>query len=290
MCGIILHKDGVYNFYSKMCDAPLYEPGLTLDQVIQITREEEGARGLQELPDRIKRAQQYGTSARGVRGTQSLEERIQNNRAGDHEANLSYDEFVGQFLTLPEQEIVHETEKKGADDLLEMMYQASFQGDIREVQSIYVQYLQNKFDDGIQRYSGEQFMTLIDKGLDINYQSSPGKETALMQVVYKHDAEYAKLFLEMGANINLQDKYGYSALIHLVLNTHLYANDLSQVERDLALENAKKVLPILLEYQPNLDLIDEEGKTVIEYYQDECHPELTRMLIEYHKMSEIVLK
>jgi hypothetical protein len=94
----IIHKDGVYNIYSTVVDAPFYEGGLTREQLEQIIREEQGEQGIRFLPERLERAHRKGTSSHI---DDSLEGCVSCNRAGEKEAELPFDEFVRRFLTLP---------------------------------------------------------------------------------------------------------------------------------------------------------------------------------------------
>lgn len=96
----IIHKDGVYNFFSTVVDAPYFVHGLTLEQVTEYTREKYGSDGLAELPFRLERAHANGCSARYE---ETLEEAIRLNRAGPNESRLSFEDFVAQYLTIPKE-------------------------------------------------------------------------------------------------------------------------------------------------------------------------------------------
>ena len=93
----IIHKDGVYNFYSSVVDTCMFVSGLTLDQVKQWYKEEYGNHGMRDLPERLDRAHRKGTSCRLH---SNLREFLVCNRAGKDEAELPYEEFVEQFLTI----------------------------------------------------------------------------------------------------------------------------------------------------------------------------------------------
>jgi hypothetical protein len=97
MAHFIIHRNGVYNIYSTITDSPLFDNGLTLEQLENYTKEEYGNHGLEGLPQRLRRAQKTGTSERNS----SLMSTIFCNRAGPNESELSFDEFVKEFLTLP---------------------------------------------------------------------------------------------------------------------------------------------------------------------------------------------
>lgn len=96
----IIHKDGVYNFFSTVVDAPYFVHGLTLEQVTEYTREKFGTDGLAELPQRLERAHATGCSA--VYG-ETLEDAVSLNRAGPDESRVPFDDFVAQYLTIPKE-------------------------------------------------------------------------------------------------------------------------------------------------------------------------------------------
>lgn len=93
----IIHKDGVYNFYSTVVDCPIFVSGLTLEQLKRYYKEEYGNQGMRELEPRLKRAQEVGTSSRIDRNLRAC---VRLNRAGENEANLPFNEFVAKYLTI----------------------------------------------------------------------------------------------------------------------------------------------------------------------------------------------
>jgi hypothetical protein len=94
----IIHHNGAYNFYTTIEDGAVFASALTLKQLESYYQEEYGKSGMRELPVRLKRAQEIGTSSRIH---DSLRECILCNRAGENESTLSFDEFVAEYLTLP---------------------------------------------------------------------------------------------------------------------------------------------------------------------------------------------
>lgn len=98
MARIILHRQGVYNVYCTIADAPIFDHGLELEDLEEWVREEYGARALHYLPDRLKRAHIFGTSS--FDGA-TLAELIFDNRAGQKERTLQFEAFVKKFMTLP---------------------------------------------------------------------------------------------------------------------------------------------------------------------------------------------
>ena len=97
MSEILIHHNGVFNFYNTVSDGPRFVSGLTLEQVRIFTKEEYGNQGLKNLSERIKRAIEKGTSSYDH---DSLDETIQLNRAGINEEHLSSEEFIKLFLTI----------------------------------------------------------------------------------------------------------------------------------------------------------------------------------------------
>lgn len=97
MAQIILHKDGAYNIYSTIMDAPLFESALSLLQLKEYIKDEFGEDGLRNLYRRLERAHEIGCSAYDA---SDLEDCLCCNRAGKNEKTLSYKEFIKKYLTL----------------------------------------------------------------------------------------------------------------------------------------------------------------------------------------------
>ena len=96
MPNFIIYKDGAYNFYTTVADGACYESALTLEQVEEVTKMEQGEEGLRKLPERLERAQKTGCS--GIDWT--LADCIECNRAGIDETRMSRKEFIKKYLTL----------------------------------------------------------------------------------------------------------------------------------------------------------------------------------------------
>jgi len=95
---LILYKDGTYQEYSTVCDACLWEHALTLEQLTEVVRQEQGKAGLRDLPRRLARAQAQGcSSAIGL----TLDDCIRSNRHGPDDTHMPAAEFIAKFLTLP---------------------------------------------------------------------------------------------------------------------------------------------------------------------------------------------
>lgn len=93
----IIHKDGAFNVFSTVVDAPLLDQALAKDELAAWFRDMHGESVMNELSIRIDRAVAAGTSAlTGI----TLEELISFNRAGQNEKMMQPAEFIDQFLTL----------------------------------------------------------------------------------------------------------------------------------------------------------------------------------------------
>lgn len=96
----IIHKDGAYNMYTTIADGACYDKALTLDELRKVISFEHGQSGLSELPERLTRAHKKGCSA--LDRECDLKSLLVANRAGPNETEMSYDDFVATYLTLPE--------------------------------------------------------------------------------------------------------------------------------------------------------------------------------------------
>ncbi|MEM4367119.1 MAG: ankyrin repeat domain-containing protein [Candidatus Anstonellales archaeon] len=63
----------------------------------------------------------------------------------------------------------------------------------------------------------EKFLRLILEGADINVEDEEGK-SALMHVAEHGYIEVVKLLIKLGVQVDLQDKYGQTALMHAAWN------------------------------------------------------------------------
>lgn len=97
---LIIHKDGAYNLYSTIVDAPIYESAITLEQLRELTLFDLGQSGIEDLPERLQRAHKTGCSH--MAGW-TLDDCIAGNRAGINESKLPKDEFIAMYLTLKDQ-------------------------------------------------------------------------------------------------------------------------------------------------------------------------------------------
>ena len=89
--GLIKIKD-LYFEWSTVVDAPV-SGGMTLDQLTEYTRFRQGQDGVDELPNRLKRIEQTGTSFYD----DTLADLLACNRAGAGESHLSAEEIYQKF-------------------------------------------------------------------------------------------------------------------------------------------------------------------------------------------------
>ena len=94
---LIIHHLNAYNFYTTIADGAVFEDALTLEQVKDYIEEQYGQQGLRNLPDRLQRAKEKGTSSLI---DESISDTLRCNRAGENEEHLTDDEFIKQFLTI----------------------------------------------------------------------------------------------------------------------------------------------------------------------------------------------
>lgn len=94
MSTTIIGKDGVYNFFSSISDAPLFESGLTKKHVEEYIREEFGNQGIKNLTKRLERVAKKGTSSYVE---ESLEDDISIFLSNN---NLSLGAFINKYLTI----------------------------------------------------------------------------------------------------------------------------------------------------------------------------------------------
>lgn len=94
---VILHKDGAYNLYSTVADGPCFEEALTLDELKEEIKEEQGNLGLRNFERRLEQAHKTGTSSMVGHDLKSM---ISGNTVGPGGKPMPYDEFIEKYLTL----------------------------------------------------------------------------------------------------------------------------------------------------------------------------------------------
>lgn len=99
MSHYILYYQGRYNVYSTGSESPVFNRSVSREELVEYIRKKEGQDGLDELPQRLKRAFETGSSVIGE--GEDLESAIICNRAGPDETNLSLPDFITKFLVPP---------------------------------------------------------------------------------------------------------------------------------------------------------------------------------------------
>lgn len=98
MAHIIIHRDGAFNVYTTICDAPIFDTAITVERLREWHRDEHGRAGEVRLEDALQRAVATGTSCRLSR---TLCSTLLGNHAGPDGSEMPFDEFVAKYLTLP---------------------------------------------------------------------------------------------------------------------------------------------------------------------------------------------
>lgn len=89
---------------------------------------------------------------------------------------------------------------------------------------------------------------ILKKKININNQDITNGLCALHQIVIKNKIDIVQLFINYGANINIQDYYGNSTVHYCISEENI------------------EILRLLLQYDPNLNLIDIDGNTPLHLY------------------------
>ena len=92
----IIHHEGAYNIYSSISDGPVFDTAITIEELTKWIAAERGRQGVANLPARLERAHETGSSAIPY----DLVDTVFANRAGPDETELSLVDFVERFLTL----------------------------------------------------------------------------------------------------------------------------------------------------------------------------------------------
>ncbi|CAF1223825.1 unnamed protein product [Didymodactylos carnosus] len=110
---------------------------------------------------------------------------------------------------------------------------------------------------------------LLDHGADVNIQSSAflgmeegfiKKGTALTYAIINQDEKIVKILLEKGANPDIQDKYGNSALMQA-----------SQF-------NNENIIKLLLNHKANIYIKNKTGQTAKDIAQEMGHTQIVKLL------------
>lgn len=93
---IIKIKDRYFE-WSTVVDAPITN-GMTLDELRAYIKEEYGQRGLESLPERLKRVEACGTSSYLDK---TVADTIRGNRAGPKERRLTAEQIYERYVNPP---------------------------------------------------------------------------------------------------------------------------------------------------------------------------------------------
>jgi len=98
MPSYIIHRDGAFNLFTTITDGPVFDRGVTREELETWYRNEYGQQGMRELPARIARALE--TSCSSLLGD-TLQLLIATWARVHHK---KADDFIPTFLTLPKEE------------------------------------------------------------------------------------------------------------------------------------------------------------------------------------------
>lgn len=94
-------------------------------------------------------------------------------------------------------------------------------------------------------------MNCLDHGANIDYQSIVCNESPLISAARLGHYDAVKILLSRGANVDLQDVNGNTALIRLA-NYH---------EDDFTEQYCLAIVKLILEYDPDLSIINKQRQT-----------------------------
>lgn len=85
----------------------------------------------------------------------------------------------------------------------------------------------------------EKMQELINRGANVNLQNKQGKTALMLAQKASHDFDKTKLLLQNKANVNVQDNYGKTALIYLIDDKYFHYGDTNRNKFNLfmSLEN-----------------------------------------------------
>ncbi len=101
---------------------------------------------------------------------------------------------------------------------------------------------------------------LINAGANLDIKDNYG-DTAVIKAAMHSNTEIAKLLVENNANLDLQDNFGYTAIIYAVQRRNI------------------DIVKALIEKGANLDIKNSAGRTVIEDLSQLIHPSDSSALI-----------
>ena len=105
---------------------------------------------------------------------------------------------------------------------------------------------------------------LINKKANVNFRNMSGTTPLMLAALYDHE-ESVKILIENGADVNIKSKSGWNALIFAGGNMN--------------------ILKMILDKNPNLNVIDNFGETVLDAGKDFFSEEAKKLLIKYGAKS-----
>lgn len=97
MPSFICHHKGRFNIYSTVSDGFKWENSVDEAQLTEWYTEEYGRRGAEELPPRLQRAKEHGTSS--LSWQRSLADLLYTNRAGDNGKRMTIEDCIKRYLS-----------------------------------------------------------------------------------------------------------------------------------------------------------------------------------------------
>lgn len=96
MAQIICKNNDRYNIYTTVDDGFIFNRSIDIDELKEFIKERHGENGIMQLPERLKRLDKNGHSAIT---SETLEQFLICNRAGENEETLSFDQCIKQYLS-----------------------------------------------------------------------------------------------------------------------------------------------------------------------------------------------
>mgnify|MGYP000967480760 CR=1 FL=1 len=94
---IIIHENGVFNLFSTVVDAPIFNHGIKEADLLVYLYEEGGRSRVEDFIRKRERIVENGSFMSG-----SVKEVVMLNCAGKNEENIDYETFMSMFMTIPE--------------------------------------------------------------------------------------------------------------------------------------------------------------------------------------------
>lgn len=166
-----------------------------------------------------------------------------------------FEEYIDLYLDLYPEKVNYRSESSRTV-IMEAVYSSSFSENTFEIFLKHKANLNLQDDEGetmlhytIFRLRGEYFITkLLQNHANVNLQNQTG-QTALMYAVSQDHFDNVKSLIEHGANLDLQDENKNVALFYVFFMSH------GMIDED--------ILNLLLENGSNVNLANNQGKTVI---------------------------